>query len=92
MYSKQYIEIWGDKDYTPTFDIEKIAKEMYNGRYYPIKCLGFGIECIHKDKEGKVWVAHTERDGFHYDWETYEDLIKGETDLLEVLKETLQTI
>lgn len=73
--SKEWCEINGMPIEHSSFDMLKIANEMYLDRYYPIECMGLGTVCIHKDKQGKIWLAHTERNGYHYDWKSYEEVI-----------------
>jgi hypothetical protein len=52
-FSKQYCDIW-DHGFPYDFDIEKIAKDLTKGNYYPIICEGFGFHAIAKDRNDQI--------------------------------------
>lgn len=55
-FSKQWAELY-DHEFPWDFDIEKIAKDLHKGNYYPIICEGFGFIAISKTEEGKTNLA-----------------------------------
>jgi hypothetical protein len=55
-YSKQWCDIW-DLEMPYDFDIDKISKDLYSDRYYPITCEGIGFINIHKDRYDNIWLG-----------------------------------
>jgi hypothetical protein len=77
-FSKQWCEIW-NQSIPHDFDIEAIAKDMHNDRYYPIFCEGFGFNCIHKDVYDNIWLSFGyDKNGNSSVWKRYRSTIMEE--------------
>jgi len=80
-FSKQYCEVW-DNGFPYDFDIEKVAKNLEKGNYYPIICEGFGFHAIGKDDNGNTLLGFKDNeDGVI--WQDYNNFMASQYKLLK---------
>ena len=84
-FSKQYCDVW-DNEFPYDFDIEKVAKELIKGNYYPIICEGFGFHAIAKDKNEQIllgFLSNSENSDSSIVWQDYNNFMASQYKLLE---------
>jgi hypothetical protein len=84
-FSKQYCDVW-DNGFPYDFDIEKIAKDLTKGNYYPIICEGFGFHAIAKDRNEQILLGFlTDSKNMHSSivWQDYNNFMASQYKSLE---------
>jgi hypothetical protein len=84
-FSKQYCDVW-DNGFPYDFDIEKIAKDLIKGNYYPVICEGFGFHAIAKDRNDQILLGFLSDDAnadSSIIWQDYSNFMATQYKILE---------
>ena len=81
-FSKEYCDIW-DPHFPHDFSIEKIAKHLIKGNYYPVICEGFSFSAIAKDENGNTLLGFKDYDDDTVVWQDYSTFMSGQFELLK---------